>query len=70
MAKFKLHKINTAPVKKHITSTTGIVFVVLGVILLAFDFITGITTNILLLLGLTFIIVGIIGYIYGIKHTS
>lgn len=69
MAKFKLHKINTESVKKHITATTGIAFVVIGVVLLAFDFIAGLTTNILLFFGLLFIILGIIGYIYGLKRT-
>ena len=69
MAFFKLHKIDTTPVTKHINDSVGIAFVVLGVILLAFSFIAHITTNILLYLGLLLIIIGIAGYIYGLKHS-
>ncbi len=70
MAQFKLHRINTEPVKRHITSTTGIAFVVLGVLLLVFSFVASLTSNTILFVGLLFVVLGIAAYVYGIKRES
>ena len=48
----------------------GILLIVVGTCLLLGAYLTHHTTNMLLGLGLVFIITGIVGYIQAVKHTD
>lgn len=75
MAKFKLHNVTNGFLKnartqmmKHFNVTVGISFVVIGVILLSFSYIASLESNYILYIGLFLIILGIVGYVHGLKN--
>ena len=75
MAKFKLHNVTNGFLKnastqmmKHFNVTVGICFVVIGVILLSFSYIASLESNYILYIGLFLIILGIVGYVHGLKN--
>ena len=55
---------------KEYTSFVGLLLIVAGTLLLLVGYFSHQTTNLLLTIGLILIIVGIIGYVQGIKHAN
>jgi hypothetical protein len=64
MKRTKQYKNNKKIIETFVSITSSITFVVLGVIILAFAFIAGARSNLILYIGELFTILGIIDYVF------